>query len=178
MQDPSGRPREQHSTLSLTNLLKSLGVDIQCAMHNSGNDAVMLLLALQLLLDPSNTRVPLPKGANGRMPMNRSPSWSPAGVPSIAFMPTPPMAHQLGIMPPQSPSFSSRRSPDEYFERETGANYRGLGFLSLNDSSRRGSPMLSQHEGGSRSRVSSSGSAHDLVNRMAGLAVKHDPYTP
>ncbi|OCH95719.1 hypothetical protein OBBRIDRAFT_871309 [Obba rivulosa] len=176
MQDLSGKPRDQRSILSLMNLLKSLGVDIQCTMHNSGNDAMMSLLALQLLLDPANTRVPTSKGANGRV--GRSPNWNPAGVPSIAFMPTSSMAHQLGIIPSYSPSISSRRSPDEYLDQEFGVANKGLGFPSLNDGSRRSSPLLAQHEGRTRLRVSSGGSPHDLVNRMSGLAVKNGPYTP
>ncbi|EMD42261.1 hypothetical protein CERSUDRAFT_110792 [Gelatoporia subvermispora B] len=177
MQDPSGRPRDPNTLLSLSNLLKSLGVDIQCALHNSGNDAMMVLLALQLLLDPANTRVPLPKGANGRM-MNRSPSWSPGGVPSIAFMPTPPIG-QLGMMANYSPSMHTRGSPDQSPDQEFGVgSNKGLGFLSLNDNSRRSSSLSSPYEGRSRSRVNSGGSTHDLVNRMSGLAVKNGPYTP
>jgi hypothetical protein len=59
MADPrTGQPRIPGSTLSLSNLLASANVDVQCTMHNSGNDALMCLFALQKLLDPENTVVP------------------------------------------------------------------------------------------------------------------------
>lgn len=65
MKDPrTGQSRTAGSTLSLTNLLTSLKIDVQCAMHNSGNDAFMSLFALQTLLDPENTPVPDMKGKN------------------------------------------------------------------------------------------------------------------
>jgi hypothetical protein len=63
MQDPrTGQTRTEGSTLSLSNLLASTNVDVQCAMHNSGNDAFMCLFALQKLLDPEGTAVPEMKG--------------------------------------------------------------------------------------------------------------------
>jgi hypothetical protein len=54
----TGQPRSQGTTLSLGNCLRSLGVNVQATLHNSGNDAFLTLLALQLLLDPSSTKVP------------------------------------------------------------------------------------------------------------------------
>ena len=63
MQDPrTGQARAEGSTLSLSNLLASTNVDVQCAMHNSGNDAFMCLFAMQKLLDPEGTAVPEMKG--------------------------------------------------------------------------------------------------------------------
>ncbi|PCH34289.1 hypothetical protein WOLCODRAFT_148353 [Wolfiporia cocos MD-104 SS10] len=58
MQDRSGSPRKTSSTISLGRLLDSLGVDVNCKLHNAGNDAFLALLAFQLLLDPDNTKVP------------------------------------------------------------------------------------------------------------------------
>ena len=52
------RLREDPGQLSLTALLRSLGVNIKCTMHNAGNDAYASLLALQLLLDPRPTPIP------------------------------------------------------------------------------------------------------------------------
>ena len=49
------QPRQPGSTLSLTNLLRTVGIEPErtCKMHNAGNDAFMALTALQLLLEPS-----------------------------------------------------------------------------------------------------------------------------
>ncbi|KZT73254.1 hypothetical protein DAEQUDRAFT_703597 [Daedalea quercina L-15889] len=58
MTDPSGKPRAGSSTLSLLNLINSLGVNVPCTMHNAGNDAMMCLLALQLLLEPEGVKMP------------------------------------------------------------------------------------------------------------------------
>lgn len=70
MQDPrTGQSRATGSTLSLGNLLTSLKVDVQCRMHNSGNDAFMCLFALQKLLDPEHTQLPEMK-VRGRGMMN------------------------------------------------------------------------------------------------------------
>lgn len=45
--------RQAGTTLSLANLLRSLGVDTsQIVFHNSGNDAFAALVSLQLLLEP------------------------------------------------------------------------------------------------------------------------------
>ncbi|KAH9837383.1 uncharacterized protein C8Q71DRAFT_599256 [Rhodofomes roseus] len=94
MTDPSGKPRAPHSTLSLTNLIRSLGVDIPWSMHNAGNDAMVCLLALQLLLEPEGTKMPKYRPVMN-MPMSglqvgipRAGSKSP-GVPSISLTPSP-----------------------------------------------------------------------------------------
>ena len=48
-------PRQPGSTLSLTNLLRTVGIEPEhtCKMHNAGNDAFMTLTALQVLLEPT-----------------------------------------------------------------------------------------------------------------------------
>lgn len=59
MESPQqGKPRQPGTQLSLLALLKSLGVDVQCALHNAGNDAYASLLALQLLLEKQKTAIP------------------------------------------------------------------------------------------------------------------------
>lgn len=91
MQDSrTGQLRASGSTLSLGSLLSSLKVDVQCAMHNSGNDAFMSLFALQKLLDPKNTPIPDMKGRNqtmGIMGMGIAPSVSPG----LSMYPSPSM---------------------------------------------------------------------------------------
>ncbi|KAF9233708.1 hypothetical protein BU15DRAFT_31574, partial [Melanogaster broomeanus] len=53
MHDPkTGKFRSSGSTLSLGGLLHSLGVEPSCAMHNSGNDAFMTLVAFQKMVHP------------------------------------------------------------------------------------------------------------------------------
>lgn len=100
MQDPSGKPRSEESTLSLANMLLSIGANVQCTMHNAGNDAFMTLLALQLLLEPENTKIPVIRGRNPHTAtMIRNPSRSPAGLPTLAF-PTMPMVNPYGMMLP------------------------------------------------------------------------------
>jgi hypothetical protein len=104
MQGPrSGQPRVPGTTLSLGNLLASLKVDVQCALHNSGNDAFMCLFALQKLLDPDNTAIPEMKGKPKRgsggisrggssglaSPIHPSPSTMPRRVFSGYAMATP-----------------------------------------------------------------------------------------
>ncbi|KAI0640114.1 hypothetical protein C8Q77DRAFT_1153011 [Trametes polyzona] len=102
MQEPSGKAREQGSSLSLTALLQSLGVDVQRVLHNAGNAAFMCLLGLQMLLDP-DTRVPAPRAPHVPALM-RGASRSPSMPPSIAFMPSPPMFPQMtGMLPSGSP---------------------------------------------------------------------------
>ena len=48
-------PRQPGTTLSLTNLLRTVGIEPErtCKLHNAGNDAFMALTALQLLLEPT-----------------------------------------------------------------------------------------------------------------------------
>ncbi|KAH9849184.1 hypothetical protein C2E23DRAFT_888373 [Lenzites betulinus] len=102
MQEPSGKSREQGSSLSLTALLQSLGVDTQRVLHNAGNAAYMCLLGLQMLLDP-DTKVPTPRAPNGMSAMLRGPGRSPSTAPAIAFVPSPPVFPQMGMMPGGSP---------------------------------------------------------------------------
>ncbi|KAI0783148.1 hypothetical protein C8Q75DRAFT_860280 [Abortiporus biennis] len=99
MQDPSGKPRQPGSTISLVNLLQSLGTDLhlQVALHNSGNDSFLSLLAFQLLMDPENTKKPTIRGRNQFTGMNmmRTGSRSPAGaMPGIPMPPLP-----MGVSP-------------------------------------------------------------------------------
>ncbi len=62
MTDPTGHPRSQNPSypLPLPSLLQSLGLDVQppLILNNSGNDAFLVLLALQLLLNAQDTKVP------------------------------------------------------------------------------------------------------------------------
>ncbi|KZT30967.1 hypothetical protein NEOLEDRAFT_1126655 [Neolentinus lepideus HHB14362 ss-1] len=85
----SGQARRQGSTLSLGNLLASLKVDVQCTLHNSGNDAMMCLFALQKLLDPENTKVPTMRGRQAQaIPHGYAPSPSPTMmVPTFSIQP-------------------------------------------------------------------------------------------
>ncbi|KAI8990664.1 hypothetical protein BD414DRAFT_577391 [Trametes punicea] len=112
MQEPSGKPREQGSNLSLTGMLQSLGVDVHRVLHNAGNAAFMCLLGLQMLLDP-DTKVPTPRIPKGMPPMIRGPNRSPSMPPAIAFMPSPPMFSPMGMMPGGSPvMFPTAVTPD------------------------------------------------------------------
>jgi hypothetical protein len=121
MQDPrTGQPRASGSTLSLSNLLSSTNVDIQCTMHNSGNDAFMCLFALQKLLDPKNTVVPVittknKKNAGGSSKMFKRSSVGPAS-PMFASPIMPMMTGQrfpgraMGVPIPNAVSLSNRSS--------------------------------------------------------------------
>ena len=55
----TGEPRAKGRTFSLADVLRSLGVAVQCKSHNAGNDAMLSLLAFQLLLEP-DTALPMP----------------------------------------------------------------------------------------------------------------------
>ncbi|KAI0936891.1 hypothetical protein AcV5_004919 [Taiwanofungus camphoratus] len=181
MHDPSGRLREHGTTLSLTNMLRSLGVNIQCTMHNSGNDAFMTLVGLQLLLDPENTKVPIPKAVRDMCPIGtpRSATRSPSGLPSITLAPTPPVGFPVGKRPSNSgsPSSQSPRTPDGYFDQDF-ASVRSPGrspsYYSMNDRALRRQSVLSTHDGrGPRPRVNSSGNADDLAEHITWLNFKH-----
>lgn len=81
MVDPrTNKSRLPGSTLSLENLLRSFNTSdgsenkqrspspIQlpnCILHNAGNDSLMCLFALQMLLDPVGTQVPVPRMIKG-----------------------------------------------------------------------------------------------------------------
>lgn len=114
MQDPTGKPRSQESTLSLVNLLQSLGVDIQCALNNSGNDAFLSLLGLQLLIDPEHTKIPSTRGKKnppphmmGMMGMGGGLGGNPMVIAPIAYAPSMPMMSPYGMMPLVSPPLIS-----------------------------------------------------------------------
>ncbi|PSS36788.1 hypothetical protein PHLCEN_2v1332 [Hermanssonia centrifuga] len=150
MQDPSGNPRAQDSTLSLTNFLQSLGVDVQVTMHNAGNDAFMCMLALQMLLDPETTKVPSMRGRNVQQAVIRNASRSPGGMPAMGL--TPPVP-KYGMMPMGSPVPYPQLSPDLYFDQDGG-------------SSRRASPNQPS-AGGQRPRKSSGQSPADRRGSMS-----------
>ncbi|EPT03400.1 hypothetical protein FOMPIDRAFT_1014675 [Fomitopsis schrenkii] len=85
METASGRPRERGNTLSLCNTLKSLDVAAGCKLHNAGNDAMLCLLAFQLLLEPE-TEIPSPcKRQKARGALAHSPQTSPAPTTVAAF---------------------------------------------------------------------------------------------
>lgn len=110
MQDPTGKPRTPGSSLSLLNLLQSLGVDIQCALNNSGNDAFLGLLGLQLLLDPEHTKIPSTRGKNP-LPqahmMGMMGRGAPMAMPPLAYVPPMPLMSPYGMMPLVSPPLIS-----------------------------------------------------------------------
>ena len=150
MKDPSGQPRTQGSTLSLMNLLLSLGVDIQCQMHNSGNDAYMTLLALQLLLDPHNTKIPSMRGraTHPGMMISRATSRSPApGVPMMSLSASMPVLAPFGFSP-VVPSIGFPSPGSSSPDPENATNWRNSGYAaamqhpqSLNGRPRNGSGL-------------------------------------
>lgn len=93
MIDSHGKPRAPKTTISLPAALASLGVDARWSFHNSGNDAFSCLLALQMLIDRDNTKVPIPsiphRAKNGEASIlrlhNRSPG--PMGIPAHGSLP-------------------------------------------------------------------------------------------
>ena len=181
MAEPSGRPREHGSNLSLPALIQSLGVDVQRILHNAGNAAFMALLGLQLLLDP-DTKIPPFKAANGMAAaMMRSANRSPATPPSIAFMPPtavfPPMGAMgamgnmggmsMGMMPfPVAGGLSP-----EVFQDASGSS-RSSFFpqqRSISDHRLQVSPNVAMATGGrlpGRARVNSMNSVKNSVNEM------------
>lgn len=174
MQDASGKPREHGSLLSLTNLLQSLGVDIQCTMHNSGNDAFMCLLAFQLLLDRENTKIPSTRGrgTHGRPNMQRVVSSSPSMLPQIAFMPTPPLMYPIGASPQSSLGVPSPRTPDGYFDHDS---VRSVGYAQAVSMNGRMPGKRLNTVGSQRPRTVSSGSPGDLVDEMGKMTMRNGP---
>ncbi|KZS93376.1 hypothetical protein SISNIDRAFT_549743 [Sistotremastrum niveocremeum HHB9708] len=111
MSGSNGQIRQQGSTLSLGNLLRTLNVDIQCALHNSGNDAFLALLALQLLLDPTGVPMPVPMKKTRHVAFSGSRSSSYEGTPSAygASNAAPMVTVYPGasrLLPPTSPEFA------------------------------------------------------------------------
>ena len=149
MKDPLGNPRSQDSTLTLVNMLQSLGVDVQCIMQNAGNHAFMCLLGFQLLIDGENTKIPVVRGTNAAPGMIKHNSWAPGSVPTIAFNPSLPipMVTPYGVVPAPSPVMFPGLSPDMLMERDS------------NPSSRRNSSYVPS--GGERQRKLSSGLSPD-----------------
>jgi hypothetical protein len=97
MVDPqTGKTRAPKTMLSLAAVFRSFGIDVQCAFHNSGNDAFLTLLALQLLLDKDNTQVPSLRGRS--IQGSRSSAIRPVPT-QIPMMPAFPMAAQLSPNP-------------------------------------------------------------------------------
>ncbi|KAI0033955.1 hypothetical protein K488DRAFT_77531 [Vararia minispora EC-137] len=70
----TGKSRQPGSTLSLRSIMHSLSVTLDYPLHNAGNDAFACLLAMQLLVDPKNTRVPATPPVNNRPLSTPSPS--------------------------------------------------------------------------------------------------------
>lgn len=75
------QPRQPGATLSLTNLLRTFGIEPErtCKMHNAGNDAFMALTALQLLLEP-NTKINELHPRSGTLNVRRSIVGLPVGM--------------------------------------------------------------------------------------------------
>ena len=80
MLDPTtSLARQAGSTLSLVNLLHSLGVDVSpIVFHNSGNDAFAALLSLQFLLEPETRLKRLRKISGLVLPPSQTTSLSPS----------------------------------------------------------------------------------------------------
>jgi hypothetical protein len=115
----TSKPRAPGSTLSLENLLRSLNADVPCARHNAGNDAFMSLVALQLLLDPENTKLPTIKQRIGRPGMLPTRSNSAGAIPVIAgtLMVAPVPVPLYAPSPTLSPgAFAHMQSAGGYFD--------------------------------------------------------------
>lgn len=174
MKDSSGQPRSQSSTLSLTNLLLSLGVDIQCQMHNAGNDAFMTLLALQLLLDPHNTKIPVTRAIPMPPPMliPRAASRSPGpGVPMIAVSPSIPGLSPWMPAGFASPALSSSPDPDVVTSRRSSGYFPPAQPLasSMNGRRRMGSGLSPNMGGGDVRRTVSD---QEVSLRMGSMRLK------
>ncbi|KAI0059416.1 hypothetical protein BV25DRAFT_1918451 [Artomyces pyxidatus] len=124
----TGMTRQPSSSLSLRSLLHSLSVNVDYALQNAGNDAFALLLAFQLLLDPKNTTLPLPRARNAAMPpsnMTLSRSPAPLAFPSML---TPPLISSPAILVPRSHSTSPHAllatAPDYFGRGEPTASRR------------------------------------------------------
>ncbi|TFK90055.1 hypothetical protein K466DRAFT_404972 [Polyporus arcularius HHB13444] len=174
MLEPSGRPREHGSSLSLPALLQSLGVDVQRILHNAGNAAFMALLGLQFLLDP-DTKVPPFKASNGMAPMMRSASRSPAMPPSIAFMPSPAVFPAMGGMGMMPFPAAGGLSP-EVFQEPSGSS-RSSFFpqqRSVSDHRLHASPNVAMTNGGrlpGRARVNSN-SVNEMGEQLGKMHIK------
>lgn len=196
MQDPSGKPRSNGSTLSLANMLRSLGIDVRCTMHNSGNDAFLCLLAFQLLFERQKTKVPAPRVPKSRpgLPMGYSgyanlsiASRRPSAVPPIALTPSPPAGFSSNA---QSSGFGSSglsaRTPHGYFDVDFSSGGRSpsrsparVSRRSPSLTSSQSLPRLSamhSHEinGETRLETQSGGHTPSQVVRMTSLWISQD----
>ncbi|OJT03091.1 hypothetical protein TRAPUB_6434 [Trametes pubescens] len=173
MQEPSGKAREQGSSLSLAALLQSLGVDVQRVLHNAGNAAFMCLLGLQTLLDP-DTKPPVPRMPKGISPMLRGPSWSPSMAPGIPFVPTPPVFPQMGLLPPGSPVLFPRLSTPDIVG-DAGTNGRMSYFPNHRSiSDQRLTPPIGSFNGRmpGRARVNSTNDVNEMGENLAAMHLK------
>lgn len=125
MIDPqTGKSRAPKTMISLATVFRSLLVDIQCTFHNSGNDAFFSLLALQLLLDKDNTKIPQMRGRpTNRNNMSGSGSRSPAPMMVVPVpMATPyPMSPSPQLLPN---AMAANYSMNAYLDNEFGAAMR------------------------------------------------------
>jgi hypothetical protein len=94
------KARVPGTTLSLKKTLHSLNADLGCVWHCSGNDAFGTLLALQLLLHPENTPIPVVR-------INRSVTHSPTPGPTI----NPNIGAGYRAPTPRSPSRTAITAP-------------------------------------------------------------------
>jgi len=88
MLDLNGKARAPGSTLSLGATLQSYGVHPPSTPHNAGNDAVMCLFALQLLLQPEGCKIPTPT----RPEMN----YALRADSTAVLLPNPAVGHSYG----------------------------------------------------------------------------------
>jgi len=98
----TGLPRQPSSLLSLRNILHSLQVPLDFALHNSGNDAFACLLVFQMLVDPKNTQIPPPRTKPTGMPLTRSTTYG--SLPLLSPMLTPPIMGMATMPRSQSSS--------------------------------------------------------------------------
>ena len=150
MLDAVGKPRNQGSTLSFPNLLLSLGIEVRCTLNNAGNDAYMILVALQALMELENTNNTSSFTHSSSRPIQNRISSMPISIPSNGATPmlnltgTPFSAshqqhfpdmfiHHTGArLSPVSPFTSSGTPSPVMFPRElqrTGSGYFEAGAL-------------------------------------------------
>ena len=174
MHEPSGRPRDHGSSLSLTAMLQSLGVDVQRVLHNAGNAAFMALLGLQLLLDP-DTKVPTPKTPNGMAAMMRNGMGAPSLPPAIAFMPPPAAVAFPGVgMVPPVAFPGMRLSPDVYADMagNRASYFPAQRTISDFRDNRPSSTTGSSARLPGRQRVNSTNAVNELGERMGTMHLK------
>lgn len=160
----TGKSRQPNSTLVLGSLLHSLHLNIDYALHNSGNDAFACLLAFQKLLDPENTKAPSPRVGTARPLLTRSISLNPAPMPPIPFSPglTPPLISAPAMMKAYSSS-PHTLSPNDYFDASLNrhSSRNSPNPLFVPDTGSKRASMLPMDEHG---RIKRSPSTTDLLN--------------